>query len=71
MEKSNQCTKNLVIVNSDLIAADSIINRLDEVIQDTGNLELSKQLNEISDLYQMVRNMIKASEKVELSQESG
>ncbi len=70
MEKSNQCTKNLVIVNSDLIAADSIINRLDEVIQDTGNLELSKQLNEISDLYQMVRNMIKANGKVELSQDS-
>lgn len=51
--------KELVIVNSDLLAADAIITQLDDAIQNTGNLELSKQLNEISDSYEAIRKMMK------------
>lgn len=55
----------LVIVDSDLNAADGIIENLDAIIQGTHNMELSKQLNEISDTYQMIRKLIKAGNKTD------
>jgi hypothetical protein len=33
--------------------------QLDQAIQDTRNLELSKQLNEISDCYEAIRKLMK------------
>jgi hypothetical protein len=51
--------KELIIVDSELHAADALIMQLDQAIQDTRNLELSKQLNEISDCYEAIRKLMK------------
>ena len=47
-----------LIVDSELNAADKLITELDEVIQQTNNMELSRQLNEISDSYKSIREFI-------------
>jgi hypothetical protein len=57
--------KQLVIVDSDLIATDAIITQLDNAIQNTGNLELSKQLNEISDSFEAIRKLMKIKHTTE------
>ena len=48
-----------VLVNCDLIYADQIIEQLDSVIQDTGNLALSSALNDILDSYDSIRKILK------------
>ena len=53
--------KEVLLVNSDLTAADHLIDELDTVIQDTGNLELSKTLNDISDSYQAIRALLNSN----------
>lgn len=51
--------KELLIVNSDLQATDAIITQLDDAIQRCGNLELSRQLNEISDCFEAIKQLMK------------
>lgn len=48
----------VVIIDSDLNGVNQVIEQLDTVIQDTGNLELSKTLNDISDSYQAIRALL-------------
>jgi hypothetical protein len=57
--------KEVIIVDSDLLAADAIITQLDDAIQNTGNLELSKQLNEISDCFEVIRKLMKVAQPTE------
>ena len=58
MEDSQRTSSNVLLVNSDLSMADTLIEELDCAIQDTGNLELSKTLNEISESYELIRRML-------------
>jgi hypothetical protein len=58
MNAKQELEKELVIVNSDLSGANGIIFELDRAIQDTGNLELSKTLNEILDSYESLRELL-------------
>ena len=57
--------KELVIIDSDLVATDAIIIQLDDVIQSIGNLELSKQLNEISDCFETIKRLMKKNQPLE------
>ena len=50
----------LFLVNPDLSTADHIIQELDRIIQQTENLELSRTLNEISDCYDSIRDVLQA-----------
>jgi hypothetical protein len=50
--------KELIIVDSELHAADAIIMQLDQAIQGTRNMKLSKQLNEISDCYEVIKKLM-------------
>ncbi len=59
MENLKSKTPYAVIVDSDFHNADHLITELDEVIQQTNNMELSRQLNEISDSYQSISDLIK------------
>ena len=45
-------------INHGLDTVDSVIYELDDAIQGTGNLELSKTLNEIYDSYQSLRQLL-------------
>ena len=58
MENSRQMEKSVTIVDGELHSAESIIDELDQVIQSTGNLDLSKTINDISDSYQEIRALI-------------
>ena len=58
MENSREMEKSVVIVDGDLHGAESIIDELDQVIQRTGNLDLSKTINDISDSYREIRALI-------------
>ena len=59
MDDFQQTETEVVLVNTDLSTADDIIEELDCAIQHTGNLELSKTLNEISESYESIRHMLK------------
>lgn len=48
-----------LVINSDLNAVSSIIEELDDIIQTTGNMELSKTLNEISESYELLKGLLK------------
>ena len=63
MENSQPTAKSVLIVDGDLHGAESIIDQLDHVIQSTGNLDLSKTINEISDSYQAIRALIHQQRK--------
>jgi alkanesulfonate monooxygenase SsuD/methylene tetrahydromethanopterin reductase-like flavin-dependent oxidoreductase (luciferase family) len=58
MEDSQQAPQSRVLVDTDLQCADRIIEELDDLIQHTGNLELSKTLNEISESYESIRSLL-------------
>lgn len=45
-------------INHGLDAMYGVIYKLDDAIQDTGNLELSRTLNEIYDSYQSLRQLL-------------
>ena len=45
-------------INHGLDAMNGVIYELDDAIQGTGNLELSKTLNEIYDSYQSLRQLL-------------
>ena len=51
---------NLKPADNGLAAVDSVIHELDDAIQDTGNLKLSKTLNDIYDSFQSIRELMKA-----------
>lgn len=48
-----------LVINSDLNAVNNIIEELDGIIQTTGNMELSKALNEISESYELLKGLLK------------
>ena len=58
MEETTQADANILLLNKDLRIASTLIEQLDTAIQHTGNLELSKTLNEIFESYQSIRNML-------------
>jgi hypothetical protein len=62
MENRTETDSSLYIIDGDLNSADTIIEELDGVIQTTGNMELSKTLNEISDTYEVLRQLLKAGD---------
>ena len=57
MDNSREMEKSVTIVDGDLHCAESIIDELDTVIQNTGNLDLSRKLNEISGSFDVLRNL--------------
>jgi hypothetical protein len=59
MDDLQQTPPSKVLVNCDLFYADQIIEQLDSVIQDTGNLALSSALNDILDSYDSIRKILK------------
>jgi hypothetical protein len=59
MDDLQQTPPSKVLVNCDLLYADQIIEQLDGVIQDTGNLALSSALNDILDSYDSIRKILK------------
>ena len=59
MEDTTTTTSSKVLVNCDLVYADQLIEQLDEVIQNTGNLALSSTLNDILDSYESIRKLLK------------
>ena len=48
----------LYIVDSDLHNAEELIDELDQAIQVTRNMKLSKTLNEISDTVESIRTLL-------------
>ena len=48
-----------LVINSDLNGVNDIIEELDGIIQTTGNMELSKTLNEISESYELLKGLLK------------
>ncbi len=50
--------KGMSIIDSELNAADILIMQLDLAIQETRNMQLSKQLNEISDCYEVIKKLM-------------
>ncbi len=54
--------KELIIVDSELHAADALIMQLDQAIQGTRNMQLSKQLNEISDCYEVIKKLMNTAQ---------
>jgi|GEM_PF-2849105 len=59
MDETQQAVPSKVLVNCDLVYADRLIEQLDEIIQDTGNLRLSGTLNDILDSYESIRKLLK------------
>jgi hypothetical protein len=57
-DKAHDTDKDCYIVDSDLHNADEIIDQLDQVIQVTRNLKLSKTLNDISDSVESIRALL-------------
>ena len=57
MKNSPEMEKSVVIVDGDLHNAETIINELDTVIQNTGNLDLSRTLNEINGSLDLLRRL--------------
>jgi hypothetical protein len=59
MENNPKVESNCILIDGDLQGAESIIGQLDEMVQNTGNLKLSQTLNEISDSYESIRELLK------------
>ena len=62
MEDYRENETEVMRINHGLDAMNGVIYELDDAIQDTGNLELSRTLNEIYDSYQSIRQLLTSLE---------
>ena len=62
MEDYREKETEVMRINHGLDAMNGVIYELDDAIQDTGNLELSRTLNEIYDSYQSIRQLLTSLE---------